>query len=129
MRLKERSFRELLSLLDTQDEDEPDFSPVFTYQRPRGEEQLKVQNYVGVIWISEGVQIEVLPKISKHMETASARDLLVRMLVELEDSPFFEGNAADLQAHAMPIYELLLRCFLEQVVTIVRKGIARTYVP
>ncbi|MEQ9566020.1 MAG: hypothetical protein RLN85_09440, partial [Pseudomonadales bacterium] len=30
--------------------------------------------------------------------------------------------------HKMPIFELLLRCYLEQVITIVRKGIARTYV-
>ena len=112
-----------------QDDDDPEFSPIFTYLRPRGKEQLKVQNYVGVIWISEGVQIEVLPKLSKHMETDAARDLLVRMLIELEDSPFFEGNAADLRAHEMPLYELLLRFFLEQVVMIVRKGIARAYVP
>lgn len=128
LKLREESFHELLGLLDLQEDDDPDFSPIFTYQRPRGQEQLKVQNYVGVIWISEGVQIEVLPKLSKHMETDAARDLLVRMLIELEDSPFFEGNAADLRAHEMPLYELLLRCFLEQVTTIVRKGVARTYV-
>ena len=54
--------------------------------------------------------------------------MLVRMLVELVDSPFFEGTAADLEAHKMPLFELLMRCFLDQVATIVRKGIARTYI-
>jgi 5-methylcytosine-specific restriction enzyme subunit McrC len=128
LKLRPRNFHALLSILDEQDDDDPDYTPIFTYLRPRGEAQLKVQNYVGVVRIAEHVQIEVLPKISKRMESKASRDLLVRMLIELEDSPFFEGNAADLRAHEMPIFELLLRCFLEQVVTIVRKGIARTYV-
>jgi 5-methylcytosine-specific restriction enzyme subunit McrC len=50
------------------------------------------------------------------------------MLVELEDSPFREGTVADLETHRMPLFELLMRYFLNQVTEIVRKGIARTYV-
>ena len=126
--LREKKFRALMSLLEDVDEGSADYSPVLTYARPSGREQLKVQNYVGVIRIDDGTQIEVLPKISKSLDSQAARDLLVRMLVELEDSPFFEGNAADLQTYQMPIFEVLMRCFLDQVATIVRKGIARAYV-
>lgn len=126
--LTKTHFRSLMSLLETEDDESPEYSPVFTYLRPKGEEQLRVQNYVGVIRLSDGEQIEVLPKISKNIDRDKARDLLIKMLVELEDSPFFEGTAADLEAHEMPLFELLLRCYIEQVTTIVRKGIARDYV-
>lgn len=126
--LTEPHFRSLMSLLEREDDEAPDYSPVFTYLRPQGKEQLRVQNYVGVVRLDDGVQIEVLPKISKRLKQGEARKLLIKMLVELVDSPFFEGTAADLDAHDMPLFELLLRCFLEQVTTIVKKGIARSYV-
>jgi 5-methylcytosine-specific restriction enzyme subunit McrC len=127
LRLTAEHFGSLLTILDNEDEDAPDYSRVLTYLRPRGQEQLRVQNYVGVVRLDDGVQIEVLPKISKNLDRRSARRLLIKMLVELVDSPFFEGTAADLEAHDMPIFELILRCYLEQVTTI-GKGIARTYV-
>lgn len=128
LRLTAKHFESLLTILDNEDDDIPDYSRVLTYLRPKGQEQLRVQNYVGVVRLDDGVQIEVLPKLSKHLERRHARKLLIKMLVELVDSPFFEGTAADLKAHDMPIFELVLRCYLEQVTTIVRKGIARTYV-
>ena len=128
LRLREPHFRSLLSLLDNDDDESPDYSPIFDYRRPKGQEQLRVQNYVGVVRLGDGVQIEVLPKISKRLDQGSARQLLVKMLIELADSPFFEGTVADLEAHKMPLFELLLRWFLEQVTTVVKKGIARTYV-
>tara|TARA_R110002096_G_scaffold64920_1_gene158004 strand:- start:3721 stop:5034 length:1314 start_codon:yes stop_codon:yes gene_type:complete len=128
LRLTKKHFTALLTLLDHDDDDSPNYAPVFTYLRPKGVEQLRVQNFVGVVRLADGVQIEVLPKISKRLEHEHARKLLVKMLIELSDSPFFEGTAADLEAHDMPIFELLLRCYLEQVTTLVKKGIARTYV-
>ena len=128
LRLTAKHFDSLLTLLDSGDDESPDYSPVFTYLRPKGKEQLRVQNYVGVVRLDSGVQIEVLPKLSKRLERRHARRLLIKMLRELIDSPFFEGTAADLEAFDMPIFELLMRCYLEQVTTIVRKGIARTYV-
>lgn len=128
LRLTAKHFESLLTILDNEDEDAPDYSRVLTYLRPKGQEQLRVQNYVGVVRLDDGVQIEVLPKTSKNLERRHARKLLIKMLVELVDSPFFEGTAADLEVHDMPIFELVLRCYLEQVTTIVRKGIARTYV-
>ena len=128
LRLTKRHFEALLTLLDHDEDDSPNYAPVFTYLRPKGLEQLRVQNFVGVVRLADGVQIEVLPKISKRLEHDHARKLLIKMLIELSDSPFFEGTAADLEAHNMTIFELLLRCYLEQVTTLVRKGIARTYV-
>jgi len=75
-----------------------------------------------------GEQIEVLPKLSRLSTAEESRHLLVKMLIELEDSPFSEAAVADLQAYRMPLFELLLRYYLDQVGHIVRRGIARSYV-
>ncbi|MEQ9565828.1 MAG: hypothetical protein RLN85_08460, partial [Pseudomonadales bacterium] len=66
LRLTKRHFDALLALLEVEDDEAPDYTPVFTYLRPRGQEQLRVQSYVGVVRLTDGVQIEVLPKISKR---------------------------------------------------------------
>jgi 5-methylcytosine-specific restriction enzyme subunit McrC len=127
LQLSAAHFNDVLSLLEADDAD-AGHQAVFSYLRPKGREQLRVQNYVGVIRLPDGLQIEVLPKISKRLEAGKARQLLVKMLIELADSPFIEGTIADLEAHKTPLFELLMRCYLEQVTAIVRKGIARDYV-
>jgi 5-methylcytosine-specific restriction enzyme subunit McrC len=90
---------------------------------------LTVQNYVGVIGTPRGTQIEILPKIAKRVDPNEARWLLVKMLVTLRDSPFREGSSSTLNAHKMPLFELIYRQFLEHTLEVVRKGIARAYVP
>jgi 5-methylcytosine-specific restriction enzyme subunit McrC len=123
-----QDFRAIRSLLENQEEDDNNFEPIFTYSISGGIDYLKVQNYVGVIRTSGGVNIEILPKLSKNTNPDQARSLLIKMLIELQDSPFREGTSADLEAHRMPLFEILLRYFLDEVANIVRKGIARTYV-
>jgi len=127
LQLGELDFEALLSLLDFSDEDSPDFERFFFYARPHGQDTLKIRNYVGVLRTETGTQIEVLPKISKADNPLACRALLVKMLMELEDSPFLEGAAADLEAHQMPLFEVLLRQFLKHTTEIARKGIARAY--
>ena len=90
LRLTAKHFESLLTILDNEDEDAPDYSRVLTYLRPKGQEQLRVQNYVGVVRLDDGVQIEVLPKLSKNLERHHARRLLIKMLVELVDSHFLK---------------------------------------
>ena len=127
LELCNEDFDACLSLLDAPDSTEADLEPVMCYSRPYGREQLKVANHVGVIRTERGTQIEILPKISKRTDVTAARQLLLKMLLALEDSPFRIGTSADLAAHRMPLFEILMGLFLQQVVTIVRKGIARDY--
>jgi 5-methylcytosine-specific restriction enzyme subunit McrC len=128
LELNKKDFVAFLSLLEDQDDEAADYEPIFSYIKPRGVDCLKVQNYVGVVRTESGTQVEILPKLAKKTTPKSARKLLVKMLMHLEDSPFREGTAANLEAHKMPLFELLMRYFLDHVATIARKGIARTYV-
>ena len=128
LQLDKSDFSALLSLLNEVDESAPEIQKFFSYSRPYGREQLKVQNYVGVIQTRNGTHIEILPKLARHSDISSARALLVRMLVELQDSPFRTGTISSLNAHKMPLFELLMSQFLGHVMDIIHKGLVRTYV-
>lgn len=119
-------FNDVLSLLE--DKAVHELKPVFKFSRTNGVDTLTAQNFVGVIQTPSGNQIEILPKTSVSASEEAARDILIKMLVELRDSPFHEGVMANLHAHNMPLFELLIGQFLKHVGNIVRKGIARKYV-
>jgi len=121
-------FSSLESLLEQSETDESQRTLPLHYCRRHARPAFKVQNQVGLVRTSTGEQIEILPKLARHGAAEQSRHLLVKMLIELEDSPFSEASAADLQACRMPLFELLLRYYLEQVGHIVRRGIARSYV-
>ena len=124
--LARSDFDAVLTLLE--ESEEIDLSSVFRYYRHKGVDCLQVQNYVGVIRTKNECQFEILPKISKTTNLASAQNLLIKMLVELHGSPFKRGATAELQAYKMSFLETFLRYFLDQVANIVRQGIARSYV-
>lgn len=128
LELRGEDFHSLEALLEDarKDDDRPELP--LQYCLRHGRPAFKVQNQVGLIRTGSGQQIEILPKLSRHGAAEHSRRLLVRMLIELQDSPFTEAVAADLDIHRMPLFELLLRYFLDQVAVVVRRGIARSYV-
>lgn len=126
LELTKADFDSVLSLLE--DTEDSNLSSVFRYYKHAGVECLRVQNYVGVIRTENECQFEILPKIASSATQQTARNLLVKMLVELQDSPFKQGTTAELQAHKMSFLETFLRYFLDQVANVVRQGIARSYV-
>lgn len=120
-------FESLLSLTEPIKSDETD--QILTLYRRKGTDFLKVRNFVGVLRTPSGVQIEVLPKIAKNeMDEVQVREQLIKMLMTLMESPFRESQQASLSIHKMPLFELLMRYFLEEVLLIVKRGIARSYV-
>jgi len=121
-------FGSLESLLEQSETDEGRDALPLHYCRRHALPAFKVQNQVGMIRTLAGTQIDILPKLSRHGTAEQSRHLLVKMLIELEDSPFCEAVAADLSAYRMPLFELLLRYYLDQVGHVVRRGIARSYV-
>ena len=93
--LRNHEFLAVRSLLENQEEDSTDFDPIFSYSISRGVDYLKVQNFVGVIRTNNGVNIEILPKLAKKTNPQQARALRIKMLMELQDSPFREGTCRE----------------------------------
>lgn len=105
------------------------------YLRPalfKGRRSLQVQNYAGVLQTPAGTQIEILPKIySSHGQELGenqARNILVRMLGYLRNSPFRQSEQALLADVSLPLIEVFLSYFLAQVNKLVKRGIRSDYV-
>ncbi len=88
---------------------------------------LQAQNYVGVIQTKDGTTIEILPKI-QNVDENKSKDILINMLKTLKKSPFKNFNTANLKASKMPLLEIFIFMFLEELSKLVQKGIKSDYV-
>ena len=88
---------------------------------------LQAQNYVGVIQTKDGTTIEILPKI-KNATTEKLKDILIKMLKTLKNSPFKNLSVANLKSSKIPLFEIFISMFLEELTVLVRNGIKSDYI-
>lgn len=99
---------------------------LFTYSVQRGKEQIKVKNYVGLIPVSDTIQIEILPK-STAESPKEARQLLLKMLQKI---PTYQTLAkAHLAISNLPLLEIYVRFFLDELEKLLSTGLGRNYEP
>ena len=91
----------------------------------RGQEALQVRNFVGVLEVPSGRQIEILPKIGGS--PGKARETLLRMLRVTRDIPAQPAYAASLQPLDLPIVDLFANEFLEAINHLIKRGIVSGY--
>lgn len=92
----------------------------------KGVKVIKPQNYVGVINIDNKVQIEILPKIDIGDEN-KLRNLFLKMLSCLKE---FKGESfknAQINDSRLPIYEVFIKLYLNEVQEILKKGLKSDY--
>jgi len=88
---------------------------------------LQAQNYVGLIQTKDGTTIEILPKI-KNVNMDESKTILIKMLRTLKKSPFKNFNKAELKSSKMPLLEIFISMFLEELSALIRKGIKSDYI-
>ena len=94
----------------------------------RGKKALQVVNFVGVITLPDDIHLEILPKTSEVSQNlVKTRQLLVRMLVEVNELPFIQSTKAGLEIFEKPLPDVLITLFLKQLADVVRKGIRKDY--
>ncbi len=102
---------------------------------------LQAQNYVGVIQTKDRTTIEVVPKISSLKDDEKTEEnskpktkedksktILIKMLKTLKKSPFKNFNMANLKSSKMPLLEIFICMFLEELSKLIKKGIKSDYV-
>lgn len=93
---------------------------------------ITIKNYVGLIQMNDGFQIQVLPKISfdssDDVGNSKTKSIFIRMLRSLKDFPSKVFNDASLKVEHMNIYELFINMYLQEVRHLVKIGIKSTYV-
>ena len=95
------------------------------WQRNRGA-YVQAKNYVGVIRLPSGFQIEILPKLDAPEE--NLRGLVVEMLRSLKNFSGKKFLNADLNTARLPLYEIFIRAYLEMVLDLVKRGLKSSYV-
>ena len=90
---------------------------------------ITAKNNVGIICIDDGTTIEILPKIySKQAENLTkVKELFVKMLKTLRGMPYKNIQTANVNVAKMNILEIFIRMFIEEVSTIVKKGLKCDY--
>jgi len=97
------------------------------------QEVLQIQHYVGVIQLSQGFQIEVLPKIDlppmgEEERNAKLEKILLRMLGYLKDFPAIPSDTADLDTKKTSLYEVFIQLYLSKVLSLIHHGLRYQYV-
>ena len=87
---------------------------------------VQAKNYIGVIRLPSGFQIEILPKLNAPEE--KLRELVVEMLRTLKDFSWKKFFNASLDTARLPLYEIFIRIYLEMVSDLVKRGLKSSYV-
>lgn len=90
------------------------------------------KNYVGLIQMKDGFQIQVLPKIDCITEddkgNEETKKLFLKMLRSMKDFPGKVFNDASLKADRMNLYEIFINMYVQEVRQLVKHGLRSDYV-
>ncbi len=98
----------------------------------RNNDDLRAQNYVGIITTRKGTVLEILPKIdlSGDKDNKRTKEIFLNMLRTwhgMNEAQFNQSNI-----NALPRFNMLeafIRLFLDNLASLTRRGIARHYQP
>ena len=88
---------------------------------------LQAQNFVGLIQTKDGTTIEILPKI-QNVSKEESKKILIKMLRTLKKSPFKNFHMAKLKSSKMPLLEIFITMFLDELSKLIQKGIKSDYI-
>lgn len=131
--LEGRSFNSLKNFVAENNDPNSDVDQAFSLHRKKGKDFIKVKNYVGVVETRQGTVIEILPKIyqaenNKDLEhIKESKNILLKMLRSLKNSPFKSIDQAHLKASRMPIFEIFISVFLKEMEILLKRGIKHFY--
>ena len=93
---------------------------------------IQARNYVGMVQLESGYQIQILPKIyfeNDENPELSTTGIFIKMLRELHDFPGKIFNPADLRTESMNIYEIFITMYIQQVSGLTKRGLKSAYLP
>lgn len=89
---------------------------------------ISVKNYVGTIFINHQFSIEILPKIYTYQnDIVSTKKVLLNMLKNLSDMPFKSFQKAFLQVDKLPMLDIFISEFLNQVDILIKSNLLNDY--
>lgn len=126
--ISKKQFDLLENFILTNQNDGENTTEVMRLQSKNGKKYAVACNYVGVITLSDGTTIEILPKIGKgNYSEKEVRGLLIKMLRSLRTAPYKINQSANIDVTRLPLFEVFIRMFIDEVYAIVRRGVRCGY--
>lgn len=133
--LQEPVFGELIEFIHAfaGDEDNADALDLMSisYRRNVGD-VVSIKNYVGLIQMKNGYQVQVLPKIDfddvEDEGNAKTKKVFLKMLRSMKDFPSKVFNNASLKIDRMNLYEIFINMYLQEVRQLVKHGLKSSYI-
>lgn len=93
---------------------------------------ISFNNYVGLIQMNNGFQIQVLPKIDFHTENDTGNEatkrVFLKMLRCMKDFPSKVFNDATLKVDQMNLYEIFINMYVQEARQLIKHGLRSSYV-
>ena len=133
--LEEKQFKKLETFIhdfsgSEDSSDILDFMKI-SYRRGVGN-TITIKNYVGLIQMNDGFQIQVLPKIdfddSDDDRDVCTKKIFIKMLRSMKNFPSKVFNDAGLKIEKMNLYEIFINMYLQEVRHLFKKGIKSFYI-
>ena len=125
--LNEKEFNELKKVvIDNLHDKQGNYRPILQYR----DDKLFAQNYVGIITTREGSVLEILPKVDlsgkdNNEETKEVFLDMLRTWRGMGEAQFSQSNIRAFPRFNM--LEVFIRLFLDNLVTLTQRGLARHY--
>ena len=134
--LDQKAFVDLIEFIheyagDEENADALDFMRI-SYKRNVGD-VVTIKNYVGLIQMKNGYQVQILPKVSfgdgaEDPGNKRTKKIFLKMLRSMKDFPSKVFNDASLKVDQMNLYEIFINMYLQEVRQLVKRGIKSAYV-
>ena len=102
------------------------------YSRKKHVDAVTFRNYVGLIQMKDGFQVQILPKIDFITEddegNEETKKLFLKMLRSMKDLRGKVFNEAAIKADKMNLYEIFINMYVQEVLHLVKHGLRSDYV-
>lgn len=91
---------------------------------------ITARNYVGLITMTDGTVIEILPKIAgADIYVGDTKRIFLEMLKTLKDVTFKDFNVSNLRTDKLSLFEIFIKMFLDEVSVLTKQGLKAAYIP
>lgn len=105
----------------------PGSQTIMGFRIYKGQEEIYFKNYVGILTLPNGSVFEILPKIMGASQTDISRDALLKMLRYTTYLPFKNITPASLKNTRLPLWEIFIIAFLEEINRIAKISLQKDY--
>ncbi|MCH5171812.1 MAG: McrC family protein [Erysipelotrichales bacterium] len=85
------------------------------------------KNYVGLVQLKSGLQIEILPKINL-LDDNKTKEVFLKMLRSMKEFEGMPFNMSNLNVDHMNLYEVFINLYLQETSKLIKYGLKSSYV-